>query len=1015
MAKKEEGGGYISKILAEIPPEGAPEVAPPAEGEKVRPVLWEAPEAPAKGKLLDKYGECEILSVEGEVLPIYRLKLPQLSEQEKKLLKTVKERAAEEIKVDPTIRDLSGLRQLFLRETMRIGSEEARKLHVPSGRVRVISELAVRDMLGYGPLDPLIGDDKLEDILVIGTGKPVYVYHRKYGMCSTNVVFEDEESIKYLIEKMARVVGRRIDQQVPLLDARLPDGSRVNATIPPVSLGGPTISIRKFRSDPLTVVDLLNFGTLNLEVASFLWAVTDGFGVKPANILISGGTGSGKTTTLNTLTTFVPDRERIISIEDTSELQLPHRHWVRLECVHPRTRFIDGRGILRRIGGSFEEEAREHTGGTILSGPNLYLKNPNPMSSVLATGVPGLRVFPDRLELIGRTHIPEYWVSIRTADGSRLRLTPNSPLLTLSKGKRMELPAGKVKVGDYLPILASVSLPGEQVGIDPKKFASWRVHRSQATSVLRGMVREARKLGYTNAGLARRIGITEKAFENYLYKRVPNHVPLRLLLKLSEILGKELPPFTRWVGGRGKQVVSLPAKLDERLAYLVGVISGDGNLEKYRVKIYPGTRLETLKITKQVFGVAPKLRIRRKGKRKPEYCYTLDSVLIAQFIHKFFGLPIGKKATTLKVPEAIQRAKESVIAAYLAGLVDSDGFVDYKNGRIFLATSSRELAFGERYLLCRVGVFSRVGGKRGGYKPTLAYQISASGEDARRLAEKLKPYVCKRNRVRLARLLKLNRASRPRGTKGREGDIVWCRVTRVRKEWNHQAIHSYNIAPTSTHYYPAGEMGFVATNPNTRPPNIEGRGEITMDDLLKNALRMRPDRLIVGEVRGPEALTMFTALNTGHDGCMGTLHANSASETITRLTEPPMSVPPIMIPALDIILMQQRIHHKEKGVVRRITEVAEVTGLEGGRPQLSRIYVWDARKDDLLSTNVPSRTLRIISEFSGMTLKELQQEVKRREKVLSWLLKKGIRDLKRVGETIQRYYLEPEKVLKEVD
>jgi len=185
--------------------------------------------------------------------------------------------------------------------------------------------------------------------------------------------------------------------------------------------------------------------------------------------------------------------------------------------------------------------------------------------------------------------------------------------------------------------------------------------------------------------------------------------------------------------------------------------------------------------------------------------------------------------------------------------------------------------------------------------------------------------------------------------------------------------------------------------------------------LLKNALRMRPDRLIVGEVRGPEALTMFTALNTGHDGCMGTLHANSASETITRLTEPPMSVPPIMIPALDIILMQQRIHHKEKGVVRRITEVAEVTGLEGGRPQLSRIYVWDARKDDLLSTNVPSRTLRIISEFSGMTLKELQQEVKRREKVLSWLLKKGIRDLKRVGETIQRYYLEPEKVLKEVD
>jgi flagellar protein FlaI len=1014
MAKKEERG-YISTILAEIPPEGKVETAPAPAEEEIKPVLWEAPEVPSGAKVLDRYGECEILSVEGEVLPLYRLKLPQLSDSEKKLLKIVKERAAEEVKVDPsTVKDPSALRQLFLKETIRIGAEEAKKLHVPSSRVKVISELAVRDMLGYGPLDPLLADDKLEDILVIGTGKPVYVYHRKYGMCCTNVVFEDEESIRYLIEKMARVVGRRIDQQVPLLDARLPDGSRVNATLPPVSLDGPTISIRKFRSDPLTVVDLLNYGTLNLEVASFLWAVTDGFGVKPANILISGGTGSGKTTTLNTLSSFVPERERIISIEDTAELQLFHKHWVRLECVHPHTFFIDGSGVLRRVGESFEEEAKRHTGRTILSGPNLYLEYPNPLSSVLATKVPELETFPDTLELLGRTHIPEYWVVIRTADGSRLRVTPNSPLLVLSGGKKVELPARKVKVGDYLPILASVDLPGEEVSIDPKKFAHWRVHRSQASPVLKKMVKEARRLGYTNAKLAREMGISEKALENYLYKKIQNHVPLHLLLRLSEILGRELPSFTRWVGNRGKQVIHLPAKLDEHLAYLIGVISGDGSLEKYRVKIYPGTKLETLKTSKKVFGVAAKLRIRQRVRKKREICYVLDSVLIAEFVHKFFEIPIGKKARALKVPEVIQRAKENVVVAYLAGLVDSDGCVDYRNGRIFLTTTSRELATGVRYLLCRLGVFSKVWERRGGYKPTQTYQISVSGEDAKKLAEKLRPYVCKRNRTRLNYLLKSSRQFKPRAVGGREGDIVWCRVTQVRKEWNYQALHSYNIAPSSTHYYPAGEMGFVATNPNTRPPNIEGRGEITMDDLVKNALRMRPDRLIVGEVRGPEALTMFTAMNTGHEGCMGTLHANSAAETITRLTEPPMSVPPIMIPALDIIIMQQRILHKQKGTVRRITEVAEVTGLEGGRPQLSRIYVWDAKKDDLLPTNVPSRTLRTISEFSGMTLGELQQEMKRRQKVLAWLVKKGIRDLKRVSEVIQRYYLEPEKVLKEV-
>jgi len=126
-------------------------------------------------------------------------------------------------------------------------------------------------------------------------------------------------------------------------------------------------------------------------------------------------------------------------------------------------------------------------------------------------------------------------------------------------------------------------------------------------------------------------------------------------------------------------------------------------------------------------------------------------------------------------------------------------------------------------------------------------------------------------------------------------------------------------------------------------------------------------------------------------------------------------VPPIMIPALDLIIMQQRLHHKTKGVVRRITEVAEVTGLEAGRPQLSRIYVWDARTDELRPTNVPSRTLRIISEFSGMSLRELQQEMKQRQKILGWLLKKNIRNIQQVGEIIQRYYLEPKSVLKEVD
>ena len=526
-----EGEGLLSEILTSAPPTESKPTTKPAE--ELAPPTAVVRETAAKvGKVLDSYGRTEIVSIEGKVLPMYRLKLPELTKQELKLLEIAKEKAIEEISIDlDKISDPAERRRILMREVLKILERESKGTYISPGRLTHLGEAAVRDMIGYGQIDSIIADDQLEDILVTAVGKPVYVYHRKYGMCATNVVFESEESIKYLIDKMARVVGRRIDQQTPLLDARLPDGSRVNATIPPVSLDGPTISIRKFRKDPLTVIDILNLGTLSTDVAAFLWLVVDGFGIKPANILFAGGTGCGKTTMLNAAITFVPERERILSIEDTAELQLSHKHWIRLE---------------------------------------------------------------------------------------------------------------------------------------------------------------------------------------------------------------------------------------------------------------------------------------------------------------------------------------------------------------------------------------------------------------------------------------------------------------------------------------------------TRPPNVEGRGEITMNDLVKNALRMRPDRMIVGEVRGPEAQTMFTAMNTGHDGCCGTLHSNSAVETISRLTEPPMAVAPIMIPALDIIVMQQRIYHRQKGQIRRVTEVSEVTGLEGGKPQLSRIFKWNPRTDVVEPTGVPSKIKRTIAEFSGISGNDIEIEIEKRAAVLEWMRHQGMRNIFEVGGVIQEYYRDPAGMLKRV-
>jgi flagellar protein FlaI len=159
---------------------------------------------------------------------------------------------------------------------------------------------------------------------------------------------------------------------------------------------------------------------------------------------------------------------------------------------------------------------------------------------------------------------------------------------------------------------------------------------------------------------------------------------------------------------------------------------------------------------------------------------------------------------------------------------------------------------------------------------------------------------------------------------------------------------------------------------------------------------------------------MFTAMNTGHDGCMGTVHANSAAETVTRLTEPPMSVPAIMIPALDMIIMQNRIYHRQKGQIRRITEVAEITGVEGGQPQLSRTFRWNARTDSLEPTGVPSKIKRMISDFSGFGGREIEIEIEKRAAVLEWMRERDIRNIFEVGKIIQEYYRDSDAVLKRV-
>jgi pilus assembly protein CpaF len=204
-------------------------------------------------------------------------------------------------------------------------------------RRQIIREIT-DDILGYGPLEPLLRDDSITEVMVNAHDR---IYIERLGKIErTEAAFVDNAHLLRIIDKIVSQIGRRVDEASPMVDARLPDGSRVNAIIPPLALKGPTLTIRKFSRDPYTMNDLISFGSLSPKAAQFLAACVKG----KLNILISGGTGTGKTTTLNAMSAFIPGDERIVTIEDAAELQLQQEHVITLESRPPN---IEGQGEIR--------------------------------------------------------------------------------------------------------------------------------------------------------------------------------------------------------------------------------------------------------------------------------------------------------------------------------------------------------------------------------------------------------------------------------------------------------------------------------------------------------------------------------------------------------------------------------------------------------------------------------------------------------------------------------------------
>jgi len=254
----------------------------------------------------------------------YEIIEPTLLKEEEKQIKEIKDLLIEEIDVNLKDLETSERAEEYLKSKVREIIKDYR-IKIAGEAVEKLMYYIVRDLIGYGKIDPLMRDHLIEDISADGVNIPIYVWHREYESVPTNIIYGDADELNSFIIRLAYLAGKHISIATPLLDASLPDGSRVQLSYgSEVTRRGSTFTVRRFRVDPLTISDLISLNTLSSDMAAYFWYAIE----NRASVLVAGGVATGKTTTLNCLSMFIKPELKIVSVEDTAELNLPHENWI---------------------------------------------------------------------------------------------------------------------------------------------------------------------------------------------------------------------------------------------------------------------------------------------------------------------------------------------------------------------------------------------------------------------------------------------------------------------------------------------------------------------------------------------------------------------------------------------------------------------------------------------------------------------------------------------------------------
>jgi pilus assembly protein CpaF len=713
---------------------------------------------------------------------------------------------------------------------------------VISGRDRAeLINIILDETVGLGPIETLMRDPSVTEIMVNWVKRNdddqegyarVFVERGGVVAPAPEIWFESRAHILHIIDRIVSPLGRRVDESVPMVDARLRDGSRVNAVISPLAVDGPLLTVRRFRRDPFTIDDLVAMETLTSEMAEFLKACVIG----KRNILVSGGTGSGKTTLLNVLSSFIPHRERIVTIEDAAELRFhrTHPHVARLEARPPN---VEGQGeiTIRQL-----------------------VRN-------------ALRMRPDRIvvgEVRGAETLDMLQAMNTGHEGSMTTIHANTTRDAFSRLETMVMWAEGAK---ELPLQAI---------------------REQLVGALDIVIQQTRLPN----GKRRIVSISEVQGVRH-----------------GEIILRDIFLYNRGLDDEGN---------------IVGEFTATGAIPR----------------------CLPKIESRPNGLDhlfKPTYLrdtlgpHILENEDITEImVNGPRNVWIEEHGTLRQAPEVRFRDNTHLLNVINTLIAPLDRRLDELNPTVDAALPDDARFPGGGRINAVLDPISLVGPvltiRRFNRIPFTLERLVELGSLTAEMAEFLRACVRGKRSILVS------------GGTG-SGKTTLLRAIANQIDLTRERI----VTLEDTAELRIGQPGDNVLGLEARKPDRFGEGEVTIRDLVRNALRMRPDRIIVGEVRGAEAMDMLQAMNTGHKGSLATVHANSTQDAFSRLEtmvmwaegaqELPLSaIRDQLVGALDIIVQQERLPNGQ----RKVVSISEVLGIRHGEIILRDLFVFHRAVDE---------------------------------------------------------------------